>query len=85
MNFASLGNYALNFYNQHPLMVVAAAIVLLCIACKMPKASFKFTILLLFMAAIFYAIGLFRDTLSTGTQNADQMINKTMRSEDSLK
>ena len=77
MNFDSLMDYAINFHNQYPLVVVAVAIVLLFMAYKRPKESFKFTLMLLFIAAVFYAIGLIRDTLSTGTQSKDQMINKS--------
>ena len=77
MNFASLVDYASNVYNQYPLVVVAVAIVLLFMAYKKPKESFKFALMLLFIAAVFFAIGLIRDTLSTGTQNKDQMINKS--------
>ena len=77
MNFASLVDYAINVYNQYPLVVLAVAIGLLFMAYKKPKESFKFALMLLFIAAVFYAIGLIRDTLSTGTQNKDQMINKS--------
>ena len=77
MNFASLMDYAFNFFNQYPLVVVAVAIVLLFMAYKKPKDSFKFALMLLFIAAVFYTIGLIRGTLSTGTQNKDQMINKS--------
>ena len=77
MNFDRLMDYAHSLYNQYPVVIAVIALVLLFVACKKPKESFKFALLLLVMAAFFYAIGLFRDTLSTGTQNKDQMIHKT--------
>ncbi len=77
MNFETLAEYVLSFYSHYPLVVAAIALVLLFIAYRKPKESFKFALFLLFMAAVFYAIGLFRDTLSTGALNADKMIHKS--------
>lgn len=82
MNFDTLADYALNFYNNYPFVVVAFAIVLLFLAYKKPKESFKFAIFLLFMAAVFYALGLLRETLSTGTQSANEGIHKSKNLDD---
>lgn len=77
MNFDALADYALSFYSHYPFVVAVIAIVLLFMAYKKPKEIFKFAMLLLFMAAVFYALGMFRDTLSTGTQNAHEGIQKS--------
>jgi lipopolysaccharide export LptBFGC system permease protein LptF len=82
MNFDTLTDYALNFYSSYPFVVVAFALVLLFLAYKKPKESFKFAIFVLFMAAVFYALGTFRDTLSTGTQSANEGIQKSKNLED---
>ena len=77
MNFATLVDYALSFYDRYPLLVAAIALVLLFMAYRKPKESLKFAVLLLFLAAVFYVLGLFRDTLSSGTRSADKMIHKS--------
>ncbi|MCW8858820.1 MAG: hypothetical protein OQK50_03610 [Deltaproteobacteria bacterium] len=77
MNFDTLAEYVLSFCTRYPVVVAAIAIVLLFMAYKKPKESFKFAILLLFISAVFYLLGLFSDTLSTGTQNAKEGINKS--------
>lgn len=82
MSFDILADYSLNFYSDYPLVVVAFAIVLLFLAYKKPRESLKFAIFLLFMAAVFYALGLFRDTLSTGTQSTNEGIHKAKNLDD---
>lgn len=77
MSFDILADYSLNFYSNYPLVVVAFAIILLFVVSKKPRESFKFAIFLLFMAAVFYALGLFRDTLSTGTQSTNEGIHNS--------
>jgi len=77
MDFTSLIDNAHRLCNQYPIVAAVLLLVLLFMAYKKPKESFKFALLLLFMAAVFYAIGLFRDTLATGTRNKDRMIQQT--------
>ncbi|MCF6178136.1 MAG: hypothetical protein L3J63_01935 [Geopsychrobacter sp.] len=77
MNVDNLFNFALNFFHQYPIPVALGALVLCFIVIKSLKASFKLAILLLVLAAFFYAISLFSGVLSTGTKNADQMIQKS--------
>lgn len=79
MNFDSLVSHVINFYHQYPLVVAAITIVLLFVVYKKTKASLKFALLLLVLAAFFYAIGLFSDVFSTGAKNKDQMIQKTRK------
>jgi multisubunit Na+/H+ antiporter MnhB subunit len=82
MSFATLADYAFDFYRSYPFVVAAIAIVLLFIAYRRPKESFKFALLLLVMAAVFYALGLLRDTLSTGLQNTNEGIQKSKNLDD---
>lgn len=82
MNFDSLIDYAFRWYHQYPVVAAALAILLLIVAYKKPKGSFKFALLLLCIAAFLYAIGLFMDTLSLGTKGKDQMIHKTRSLDD---
>ena len=77
MNFTTLADYVLSFSSRYPYAVAAIAVILLFIVYRKPKESFKFVVFLLFMAAVFYALSLFRDTLSTGTQNAHEGIQKS--------
>ena len=77
MHFDSIESYAHSLYSQYPAVAAVVALVLLLIICKNPKKSFKLALLLIFIAAFFYAVGLFRDLVSTGIQNKDQMIHKT--------
>jgi len=77
MTLDSLLESALDLYRQFPLPVALGAIALLFMAIKCLKASLKWGLLLLVLAAFFYAISLFSGVLSTGTRNADQMINKS--------
>ncbi len=77
MNFDTIESYAHSLYNQYPAVIAVVALILLVIIYKNPKKSFKFALLLLCIAAFIYTVGLFRDLVSTGTQNKDQMIHKT--------
>jgi integral membrane sensor domain MASE1 len=77
MNLDKLVNHMLGLYHQYPIILAGVALILLVIVWKNPKSSFKFALLLVFLAAFFYAVSLFRGTLSVGTQNAHQMINKS--------
>jgi hypothetical protein len=77
MNFDIFADYVLSFYSQYPFMVGAFAIALLFMVYKKPKESFKLALLLLFMAAVFYALGLLQETLSTGTQSTNEGIQRS--------
>ncbi len=77
MNFDSIESYAHSLYNQYPFVIAVVVLILLVIIYKYPKKSLKLALLFLIMAAFLYAVGLFRDLVSTGTQNKDQMIHKT--------
>jgi len=77
MNFDILTNYALSFYSHHPLVVGLIAIALLFMAYKRPKEFFKLALLLLFMTAVFYALGMLQDTLSAGTQSTNDGIERS--------
>ncbi len=79
MNLENLLNNAHSIFNQYPIVLAVIAIVLLLIAYKNPKESFKFALFLLFIAVLFYAISLFGEALSTGSKNKDQMIYKTKK------
>ncbi|WP_020677544.1 hypothetical protein [Geopsychrobacter electrodiphilus] len=77
MDLDKLVNRLFGLYHQYPVVLAVVALILLFIAWKNPKSSFKFVLLLLFLAAFFYAVSLFRETLSVGTQNTHQMINNS--------
>jgi len=82
MNFDIFANYALSFYSQYPFVVGAIAIALLFMVYKKPKESFKLALLLLFMAAVFYALGLFQETLSSGTQSKNEGLQRSKALDD---
>ena len=77
MSFERFLNDASRLLWQHPILFGVLAVVLLFLVYKNQKASFKLMILLLALAAFFYAVGLFSDVFSTGSKNRDQMINKS--------
>jgi hypothetical protein len=77
MNFDSLLNSAFNLVHQYSILAAATGVLLLFIAWKNPKATFKFVIFLLFLSAFFYAVSLFSGVTSLGSKNKDQMINQT--------
>ena len=77
--FEKIVSYSVNFYHSYPAVVIVVAVILLIIAYKKPKESFKFAIFLVIMACVLYAVGLFSKSLETGKENKDQMIEKTKR------
>lgn len=77
MDFDNVMNYAVGFYQEYSIVVLVLGVILLIVIYNKPKESFKFAIFLLFMAAVFYTIGLIGDAISTGSENKDQMVNKT--------
>lgn len=79
MNIDNLLETLLGIFHQYSLLVTFVGVIVLFIVYKNPKASFKFGIFLLFMAAAFYAVSLFSNVFETGSRNKDQMINKTRK------
>jgi len=82
MNFETMWMYAVEFYHEYSIVVVVIAVIFVVIAYQKPKACFKFVIFLVIMACIIYAIGLFGESIETGTSNKDKMINKTRSLDD---
>ena len=77
MSFESASEFAIGFYHEYSIVVIIIAVILLIIAYNKPKESFKFLLFLVFMAAVFYTVGLIGDSIKTGSKNKDQMVNKT--------
>lgn len=72
-------NYLVGFFQQYPVVVVIIVLVLLFIAYKNPKESFKFVIFLVIMACALYAVVLLSEAVGIGKSNKDQGINKTRK------
>lgn len=81
MTFSRLTDILIDLVQRYPLPAAAIALLLLLIAWRKPKETFKFAVFLLFMAAVFYAIGLFRDTLTSGTRSSNLGIEKSEKLE----
>ncbi len=79
MTFSSFIDFAQSILQQYSVIIGVAAIIFLLFASRKPKESFKFLLVLLTITALLYVVGVFRETVSTGTQNKDQMIYKTER------
>jgi hypothetical protein len=77
MNIDTLLTYGFDLYTDYQILVVVVTLVLLWIAYKNPQKSFKFVLFLVVLAAFFYAISLFRGTVMTGTQNAQELIRNS--------
>jgi len=77
MNFENIQDYAVGFYHEYSIVVYVAAVILVIIAYSKPKESFKFAIFIVIMACVLYAVGLFGESIETGSSNKDRMINKT--------
>lgn len=79
MEFDSLLAQVSDFFSQYPYVLAIIAVILLYLAYRKPKESFKFIIFLLFLAAVFYGLSLLHETLTTGSKGADGMVNKSRK------
>lgn len=70
-------DFIVQLYNNYPLVIVAFAAVALVLTWKKPKECFKFAIFLVIMFCVIYAVGLFGDTISTGSRSKEDAVRKT--------
>ena len=77
MLFDRIANFTVNFYHEYPIAVWVLAVVALVVAWRKPKESFKFAVFLVIMFCVIYAVGLFGETVSTGSRNKQDAVQKS--------
>lgn len=65
------------FLQARPIIAAAIGAFILILFYIRPKEMFKLAAFCLFIAVVFYFIGLFTGAVNTGSQQKDQMIYKT--------
>ena len=68
---------ALTFLQTNPVIAVIIGAIVLLLFLSKPKEMFKLVAFCLFLVVVFYCITLLAGTLSTGSDQKDQMIYKS--------
>lgn len=68
---------ALAFLQTNPIIAAIIGTIVLLLFFSKPKEMFKLVVFCLFLVVVFYCITLLAGTLSTGSEQKDQMIYKS--------
>jgi len=82
MEFDQIIGFALVFIQTHLLISIASLLVVIYIACRNPKESFKFLLFLAFLAGACYFIMQLGNSTNSGVRAKEELGHKTQKAID---